>query len=98
MTTTWALLLAFGGMAALSLAMDRHHEQLTGREGPGRGRRAGLRVTGTALLIAALWSSTQGWGASVGVVVWLGCLSAGALAVTLGLSYAPRLSASSRRP
>jgi hypothetical protein len=82
--------LAYAGMAALSLAMDRHCEQLTGlREVPVR-LRMSLRLAGTALLAAALVPCVMAWGASVGTVAWLGLLSAGALPVALLLPYRPR--------
>lgn len=85
---SWALALA--GMAALALAMDRHHEQLTGARTLPRHRAAWLQLLGGLLLAAALVPCVQTWGASVGPLAWLGCMSAGALAVTWGLSWASR--------
>lgn len=85
-----ALALALAGMASLSFAMDRHHEQLTNqRDVPVRVRWL-LRVAGVALLAAAIAPCVAAWGASVGVVAWLGFLSAGALLVALLLAYRPR--------
>ncbi|MDM0007270.1 DUF3325 domain-containing protein [Variovorax sp. J22G73] len=85
-----ALALALAGMASLSFAMDRHHEQLTNqRDVPVRARWM-LRVAGVALLAAAIAPCVAAWGASVGVVAWLGFLSAGALLVALLLAYRPR--------
>jgi hypothetical protein len=85
-----ALALAYAGMAALSFAMDRHHEQLTRlREVPAR-RRVSLRLAGSALLAAAAVPCVAAWGATVGTVAWLGFLSAGALPVALLLPYRPR--------
>ena len=94
MTTTWASLLgfalAYAGMACLSFAMDRHHEQLTrGREVPAR-RRTGLRMIGAVLLAAAVIPCVMAWGLTVGPVAWLGFLSAGAWPVALLLPYRPR--------
>lgn len=94
MTTVWASLLgfalAYAGMASLSFAMDRHHEQLTrGREVPAR-RRTALRVIGAVLLVAAVAPCMMAWGRTVGLVAWLGFLSAGALPVALLLPYRPR--------
>ena len=43
------------------------------------------------LLALAIWPCMAGWSASVGVVAWLGFLSAGALGVALLLPYAPKL-------
>jgi hypothetical protein len=85
-----ALALAFAGMVALSFAMDRHFEQLTRRRETPRPLRALLRVLGSLLIAAALAPCLLAWGASVGTVVWLCLLSAGALGVTVLLSCLPR--------
>ncbi|RQO39710.1 DUF3325 domain-containing protein [Variovorax sp. KBW07] len=86
-----SLALAHAGMAALSFAIDRHHEQLTQRrdEMPAR-RRVLLRVAGALLLIAAVVPCVMAWGGTVGPVAWLGFLSAGALLVALLLPYRPK--------
>ncbi|MGJ7565330.1 DUF3325 domain-containing protein [Variovorax sp. GB1R11] len=94
MTTAYAsllgLALAYAGMAGLSFAMDRHHEQLTRRRDVPARRRVPLRVAGAALLAAAAVPCVMAWGATVGAVAWLGFLSAGALPVALLLPYRPR--------
>ena len=87
-----ALALCYAGMAALSLALDRHYTQLTGRETPSRAERIGLRQLGAALLALALWPCIAGWGLTVGVTVWWGLLAAGALAVGWLLPYRARQS------
>ena len=87
-----AWLLCYAGMAALCLAMDRHHAQVWGRDATPAAR-WGLRSIGWVLLAAALVPCVLGWGGSVGTVVWLGFLSAGALCVVGCLSYAPRWAA-----
>lgn len=96
MTTTTACLLAFGlayaGMAGLCLAMDRHHAQVWQRDAPPVLRRM-LQTAGWALVALAVVPCLQAWGGSVGTVLWLGWLSAGALALVLLLSYRPRLAA-----
>lgn len=85
-----ALTLAFGGMAGLAFAMDRHDAQLTQRrEAPARQRHA-LRWGGAALLALAAVPCVAAWGGSVGAVAWLGFLSTGALPVAWGLPYRPR--------
>ncbi|GAB2823185.1 hypothetical protein GCM10027276_26990 [Comamonas piscis] len=87
----WAL--AFAGMTALAFAMDRHHEQLTGERQIARGRSRLLRLLGSLLLAAALLPSVSGWGATVGVVAWLGWVSAGALVAVVWIAAAPRWAA-----
>ncbi|KAF1048254.1 DUF3325 domain-containing protein [Xylophilus sp.] len=85
-----ALGFSLGGFAALSLAMDRHYEDWAGRgQEPGRWR-GPLRLLGTAGVALSLAASVarQGW--SVGWVLWAGVLTAGALALVLVLTYAPR--------
>jgi hypothetical protein len=85
--------LAFSGMGGLGFAMDRHYEQLTQlREVPGRHRLL-LRGAGVVLLAAAIFPCLLAWGSSVGVVAWLGFLSAGALPLALLLPYLPRAAA-----
>lgn len=85
-----ALSLCYAGMAGLCLAMDRHHGQVWGRDAPPAAR-WGLRAVGTLLLALALCPCLVAWGATVGVVVWLGFLSAGALLLVGLLPYVPRL-------
>lgn len=87
-----ALALACAGMAFLCLAMERHHQQVWGRE-PSRGQRLGLRGGGALLLSLALLPCVAAWSATVGVVLWLGFLSAGALPLVFALPYAPRATA-----
>lgn len=89
-TILCALGLAYAGMASLSLAMDRHHGQVLGRDAAPNVRRA-LQLAGAVLLALAIWPCVAGWSATVGVVAWLGFISAGALLVALLLPYAPRL-------
>lgn len=86
---TSALALAYSGMAGLCLAMDRHHAQAWGGAAMPAARR-GLRGVGWALLALALLPCLATWGASVGIVAWLGSLSAGALLLVGLLPYAPR--------
>jgi len=89
-TILCALGLSYAGMASLSLAMDRHHGQVWGRDAAPRVRRV-LQLAGSVLLALAIWPCVAGWSASVGVVAWIGFLSSGALLVALLLPYAPRL-------
>ena len=93
LTTPTAAVLAFAlsyaGMAGLCLAMDRHHAQVWKRD-VSVSMRWGLRTGGWLLLALAIVPCVAAWGATVGVVVWLGFLSAGALLLAGLLPYAPR--------
>lgn len=81
---------SFAGFCALSLAMDRHSEDVFGRgSSPGAWRRW-LQLGGTALLCLSLGASLRATGPSIGWVLWLGALTAAAVATVGLLSYAPR--------
>ncbi|WP_233588252.1 DUF3325 domain-containing protein [Herminiimonas sp. KBW02] len=89
--TLTAFSLLFAGMSGLSLAMDRHYEQLTEqREVPAR-RRLQLRSLGWILLLLSLTACLQGWGVAVGLTLWCGLLTLAALGVACSLSYIPKL-------
>lgn len=81
---------ALGGFASLSMAMDRHYEDSfgLGREPPWRLRRW-LQAGGAAGIVLSLGVSLALAGSSQGWVLWLGELTAGAIAVVLVLTYAP---------
>jgi hypothetical protein len=82
---------AFGGFTALALAMDRHFEDYYGRgKAPGPGWRHALRGAGTVALVLSLLASLASHGRSQGWVLWLGVLTAAALAVVVVLSYVLR--------
>lgn len=85
-----AIVSAFTGMAALSLAIDRHYDQATGQRDVPRWLRLVLRSLGWSLTLLALGFCVAGWSLSVGLVAWLGFLTAGALIVAWLLAYAPR--------
>lgn len=85
-----AFALACTGFAALALAMDRHHRQVWQRPASGR-QRVLLRVLGTVCLGASLVACIAYSGWSVGIVLWLGLLSAAVPAVALVLTYQPRV-------
>lgn len=84
------LLLAYGGMTTLCLAMNRHYRQV--RFGaPDKRFKVVMRLTGSILLLLALMLGIVGWGPAIGPVVWFGVLSVGALALIFLLPYYPRL-------
>ncbi|MFZ7209402.1 DUF3325 domain-containing protein, partial [Bordetella avium] len=84
-----ALLLSFAAVACAALAMDRHHEQVSGHGGTAW-RRGSLRVSAGVLVLATMTGCLQAWGTAVAALVCLGMLSCGAILTTLTLSYAPR--------
>ena len=85
-----ALALASAGMAALAFAMDRHYEQLMGKREVPALHRWPLRLVGAVMLAAALLPCIAAWGATVGVVAWVGGGSAGALLAAGGISAGAR--------
>lgn len=81
---------SLAGFCALSLAMDRHSEDVYGRGStPGRWRRW-LQLGGAVLLCLSLGGSLRVAGSAVGWVLWLGTLTAAALSTVALLSYTPR--------
>ncbi len=81
---------ALGGLIALSLAIDRHHEDAFGRgSSPGRWRRP-LQGAGSALLVLSLAACLAAQGAVIGWVLWFGALTAAALCTVLVASYFAR--------
>ncbi|QIL72805.1 DUF3325 domain-containing protein [Diaphorobacter sp. HDW4B] len=79
------LALAWGGMTALAFAMDRHHEQLTGKRSMASSRAISLRGAGAFMLLLSAVPSILVWGSTVGFVAWLGFVSAGALLAVAGI-------------
>lgn len=91
-TALAALALAFSGMSALALAMDRHHQQLRQRDAEPTLRNI-LRLLGAVLLAMALLPCIDLWGGGAGIVAWTGFLTAATLLLAGLLSYTPRLAA-----
>jgi hypothetical protein len=86
-----ALAAAIAGFAALSLAMDRHWEQLHGRwSEPAIPARQWLRAGGTLGLLVSLGACIALRGAAQGWVTWAGMLTLAGVALALTLSYAAR--------
>lgn len=86
-----ATLAAFAGFVALSLAMDRHHEQVFGRGvALPRVRRRALRAVGAGALGVSLAASIAAQGPTQGWVLWCGVLTLAAIGQVLTLTYATR--------
>ncbi|MGH8052849.1 MAG: DUF3325 domain-containing protein [Stenotrophomonas sp.] len=86
-----SLALSYSGFTALSLAMDKHQQELHGKAQHNTKRMRVWRWLGWAALTVAfglcVWS--QGW--ALGPVVWLGALTAAGLLIAFGLyPYRPR--------
>jgi len=84
--------LAYAGLAALSLAMNRHARAAFQRE-LSDWLRFALRCAGCCLLAASLILTAAGSGWPVGTVEWVGMLIASAVACALLLTYYPRAAA-----
>ncbi|MGU3536627.1 DUF3325 domain-containing protein [Methylobacterium sp. A54F] len=82
------LALAFAGLAALALSLDRHHRDAFGTRVP-KARARMLRLAGWAGIALSLLSAgiLEDW--TFGPVQWIGALIGGALGVVLLLSYRP---------
>jgi hypothetical protein len=83
--------IAFGypGFALLASAMERHCEDMLGRE-PARAPRRLAQALGALLLTASLAVCVAAWGGSAGAAIWLGVLTVCALALGAQLTYAPK--------
>lgn len=84
-----SFLITYAGLAALALAMARHHRVAFGREASPREHLA-WRTGGWALLALSLAASLYFRGAGIGAVAWCGEIAAAGLGLTLLLSFAPR--------
>jgi hypothetical protein len=84
-----AALLAYSGLTALCLAMNRHHRQLWHR--PASLQRALVfRLIGIGLLAGSLLASTAAAGVSRGMVAWFGVLPLATLGLIGLLPLSPR--------
>ncbi|WP_295996972.1 DUF3325 family protein [Rugamonas sp.] len=83
--------LAYNGMAALCLATERQYGQWRGRgASPTPALRRGLRLAAALALSLAAVACIADAGAAVGIILWLGELSAAALLVAGLWTYATR--------
>ncbi|BBK44689.1 hypothetical protein STVA_47090 [Allostella vacuolata] len=86
--TILSFLLGLGGLAALCLAMDRHHRDLFGRL-PGAGRRHLLRGLGWVALAGSVACCIAAWGWAVGPAAWFVLATPAGLAIVFTLPYLP---------
>lgn len=90
--TILAFALAYSGFTAICLSMDKHHRQVW-RRPVERAIANVLRASGFVLLAAALVVCTASFPGSLGIVVWLGLLTAAGVPLVIVLPYAPRAAA-----
>ena len=82
--------LALPAFTALSLAMERHQEQVLGRTLPVNATLT-WRLAGMALLGLSLSSClASGWSVAVATAAWFGVLTASAMLTGALLTYVPR--------
>lgn len=82
------LALSFAGLAALSLAMDRHYRAIVSRR-PSRSQARSLRIIGWAGIMLSFAAAVALADWNFGPVQWLGSLSGAALVVVALLAYRP---------
>jgi hypothetical protein len=87
--TLLAMTITYAGFAALSFSMERHQRLLWGHVLP-RWKTRPLRYAGFLLLSLSLGFSMISAGIGVGIVLWLGILTATPLLLIPLLAYAPR--------
>lgn len=87
--STLALAAAYCGLTGLSLAMNRHHQDVFG-QAPSALRARLLRAGGWVSLALSLAACLfqQGW--AFGSVLWVGLLAAAGYALVLLHTYRPR--------
>lgn len=81
---------AYVAMAALGLSMDKHFEQVFGKEPKAFYQRL-LQSAGWLYVLLTLWLCIQGWQLAIGFVVWFGTLTLMQGSFALLLTYQQRL-------
>ena len=86
-----SIALSYSGFTALSLAMDKHQQELHGKTQASPGRMRAWRWLGWFVLTAAFALCVWKHGWALGPVLWLGALTAAGLVIAFGLyPYRPR--------
>lgn len=91
MMAAGTVFLGVAGMATLSMAMERHHEQIWGKAKLTLRRVWTLRALGWLLLVLAAVLAVRLQGASIGLTLWMMEIGLAAICVGLLLSYVPRV-------
>jgi len=87
-----AFALAYAGMTALCLAMDRHHVCLFG-QAPLPLRSQLLRLAGSLFLVLFIFVMIQIYGLAIGIAGAIFIMSIAGLCLIFLLPYAPRVAA-----
>lgn len=85
-----ALAASIAGLGWLALALDAHWAQARGAAARTSNQRYALRVLGVAALALSLLLCLRADHATIGALVWVMTLAAGALAVAFTLAWWPR--------
>lgn len=86
-----SIALSYSGFTALSLAMDKHQQDLHGKAHASPARMRVWRWLGWIVLTAAFGLCVRNHGWALGPVLWLGALTAAGLLIAFGLyPYRPR--------
>ncbi len=80
-----ALTLSFSAFTALSLAMEKHQQDLHGKAAATPARRTQWRVLGWVLLTVAFALCVVEHGWAMGPVLWLGALTLAGVPLAFGL-------------
>lgn len=80
-----ALTLSFCAFTALSLAMEKHQQDLHGKAAAAAPRRRQWRVLGWLLLAAAFAVCVADHGWALGPLLWLGAMTLSGIALSFGL-------------
>lgn len=93
-----AWMLALVGQATWALSIEEHWQNTTGNTSSLRPELAWtLRLLGTGALVASLWLCLMADHPSMAALVWVMCLSTGALTVAMTLAWRSLGLASGRR-
>jgi len=86
-----ALALAFSGLVALCLSMEKHQLDLHGGKRAGTAAMRRLRWTGWSLTMAAFAVAVAARGWTIGPLWWLGAMTVSGAVISFGLlPYRPR--------
>jgi Protein of unknown function (DUF3325) len=92
MSSAIAFTLAYAGLTAVCLSMERHYRLVWGQT-PSVAAATALRVLGFVVLCVSVVPAVSSWSAAIGVIAWFGFMTLAALPLIFLLPYAPRVAA-----